>query len=132
MDGEALAVMIESSAKRRFELVGDRIRALYGHSLPGRVERQVAKPPEVFYHGTAPGTWEAIRGEGLQPIRRQYVHLSVDTATAVAVGKRKSTSPVLLSVAASEAAADGIEFYVGNEATWLALQIPARFIRPCT
>ncbi|WP_196776851.1 RNA 2'-phosphotransferase [Haloechinothrix halophila] len=112
VDGEALADMIESSAKRRFELVGDRIRALYGHSLPGRIERQPATPPDVLYHGTAPETWEAIRVEGLQPIRRQYVHLSVDKETAVAVGKRKSTSPVLLSVAAAAAAADGVEFYM--------------------
>ncbi|MFB9728777.1 RNA 2'-phosphotransferase [Haloechinothrix salitolerans] len=131
VDREALAVMIESSAKQRFELAGDRIRARYGHSLPGRIERQVAEPPEFLYHGTAPETWEAIRVEGLQPIRRQYVHLSIDKETAVAVGKRKSTSPVLLSVAASEAAADGVEFHVGNEATWLALQIPATFIRRC-
>lgn len=129
-DRDALAVMVESSAKQRFELVGDRIRSLYGHSLPGRIERQLATPPDVLYHGTAPETWEAIRVEGLQPIRRQYVHLSIDKGTAVAVGKRKSTSPVLLSVAAAEAAADGIEFYIGNETTWLALQVPATFIQP--
>lgn len=132
VDREALDTMIKLSAKRRFELVGDRIRALYGHSLPGRIERQAARPPELLYHGTAPETWAVIRVEGLQPIRRQYVHLSADRGTAVAVGNRKSKSPVLLSVAAAEAAAEGVEFYVGNGAVWLALQVPAKFIRFCT
>ena len=32
-----LAAMAESSSKRRYELDGGRIRALYGHSLPGRL-----------------------------------------------------------------------------------------------
>lgn len=59
---------------------------------------------------------------------RQSVHLSVDRDTARAVGARKAPEPVILAVAAREAAAVGAVFYVGNEKVWLADSVAARFI----
>src|SRR5262245_10018346 len=38
--------MIRASSKQRHELVGDRIRALYGHSIPGKLKRTRSNPPE--------------------------------------------------------------------------------------
>ena len=37
VERDDLTRMIASSAKRRYEIDGDRIRALYGHSVPGRI-----------------------------------------------------------------------------------------------
>ncbi len=59
---------------------------------------------------------------------RQYVHLSFDEVTARQVGKRKSTTPVLLVVRAGEAHEAGIPFWGGNDVVWLAERIPARFL----
>jgi putative RNA 2'-phosphotransferase len=59
---------------------------------------------------------------------RQYVHLSVDKATAEQVGRRKAEVPILLAVNADEAFANGIAFYLGNDLVWLADFIPAAFI----
>ncbi|MBO0879435.1 MAG: RNA 2'-phosphotransferase, partial [Mycobacterium sp.] len=47
-----LATVIATSAKKRYEIDGDRIRASYGHSVPGRLARTPAIPPEVLFHGT--------------------------------------------------------------------------------
>jgi len=120
--------MVAGASKQRHEIRGGRIRALYGHSLPGRVERVPAAPPEELFHGTSPAAAEAIRVEGLHPMGRQFVHLSVDRDTARAVGARKAPEPVILAVAAREAAAVGAVFYVGNEKVWLADSVAARFI----
>jgi putative RNA 2'-phosphotransferase len=130
VDRAALERMIASASKRRHELDGDRIRALYGHSTPGRIVRRPAEPPAMLFHGTAPETWERIGVEGLRPMRRQFVHLSVDKGTALAVGGRKSARPVLLQVDAAAAARAGTVFYEGNEMVWLADKIPARFVKP--
>jgi putative RNA 2'-phosphotransferase len=73
-------------------------RALYGHSLPGRIRRRPAVPPARLFHGTAPDTWAVIGIDGLLPMRRQFVHLSVDRETAVCVGRRKSARPVIVTV----------------------------------
>lgn len=119
-----LARMVASSAKRRYEIDGDRIRALYGHSVPGRIPMTRADPPEVLFHGTSPAAWEAIRRHGLVPMGRQYVHLSTDVETAVQVGRRKCEAPVLLRVQTAEAARQGARFWRGNEMTWLADAVP--------
>src|SRR5512140_230743 len=110
LTADDLAAMIASATKRRYELDGGRIRALYGHSVPGRLVKQEAPPPDTLFHGTSPTAWHRIRDQGLAPMRRQYVHLSVDVATALQVGRRKAPQPVLAVVHAGRAATDGVRF----------------------
>jgi putative RNA 2'-phosphotransferase len=128
LSSATLAEVIASSDKRRHEMAGDRIRALYGHSLAGRLRRAPAEPPPVLFHGTSPRAAPVIESEGLKPMGRQYVHLSVDEATARAVGMRKSAAPVLFRVNAAAAHAAGVVFYEGNEKVWLSDQVPACFV----
>lgn len=123
-----LEAMIAYSDKKRHELADDRIRALYGHSTPQHLRREPAEPPQVLYHGTSPESAEQIIIEGLKPMGRQYVHLSVDTATAEQVGRRKANMPVILLVRAREAHISGISFYRGNDLVWLADVVPSTFI----
>ena len=123
--------MVRRSSKRRYELAGGRIRALYGHSVAGvAVVGEPQPPPEVLFHGTSPAVLPTILAEGLRPMRRQYVHLSTDEETAAAVGRRKTRTPVLLRVAAGAAARDGVPFYRGNEQTWLAEHVPPHYLEP--
>ncbi len=70
--------IIYSSNKKRFEIKNGRIRALYGHSVPGIIKRREAVPPKILYHGTAHRFLPSIQKEGLLPMGRQYVHLSAD------------------------------------------------------
>ena len=49
-----LAAMIAQSSKQRYELAGGRIRAFYGHSLPGQLRKTPAEPPALLFHGTSP------------------------------------------------------------------------------
>ncbi len=124
--------MVESSSKRRHEIVGDRIRALYGHSVPGKLRRERAAPPAVLFHGTSPEAAKTIMHDGLRPMSRQYVHLSVDTAMAREVGRRKSKAPVLIEIDGRGAHEAGVAFYEGNEKVWLADVVPVRFMRVVT
>jgi putative RNA 2'-phosphotransferase len=123
-----LVRMIESSSKRRHEVRDGRIRALYGHSIAGKLKRTPATPLDVLYHGTAPDVVPLIKSSGLLPMGRQYVHLSVDDATAVEVGRRKAKKPTILRVLAAKAHFKGIHFYEGNEKVWLADVVPPEFI----
>lgn len=128
LDRGDLEEMIRRSDKRRYEIRGDRIRALYGHSLPGRLEKEPARPPPLLYHGTDPAALPSIRGEGLRPMGRQYVHLSGDLATARQVGRRKAEDPAILRVEAGRAHGDGVAFYAGNERVWLADRVPPGYL----
>ena len=62
---------------------------------------------------------------------RQYVHLSVDDETALAVGHRKSSTPIILKIDTGEADANGVVFYAGNDKVWHADGVPAGFITKC-
>jgi putative RNA 2'-phosphotransferase len=123
-----LEAMIASSSKRRHEIVGTKIRAIYGHSVPGRFLKRSAAPPEILYHGTSPSVVASIRQRGLLPMKRQYVHLSPDLATATRVGKRKAANATILRVLASQAHAAGVSFFEGNDKVWLADAIPPKFV----
>ncbi len=72
-----LKKMIEVSDKKRHEILDEKIRALYGHSVPQKILKKVSVPPSILYHGTARHLVEQILSEGLQPMGRQYVHLSI-------------------------------------------------------
>ena len=123
-----LGEMIERSSKRRHEICAGRIRAIYGHSLPEKLKRTPSRPPAILCHGTSPASIPSIKAQGLQPMKRQYVHLSTDEATAIEVGKRKARQPALLRVRALEAYEAGVPFYEGNDRVWLAEAVPSEFI----
>ena len=128
LDETSLTAMMRQPGKQRFELREGRIRALYGHSISNKIEKEASEPPPHLYHGTAPRTAEVILREGLQPMNRQYVHLSADEETAYEVGRRKAAQPVILIVDAACAHRDGHRFFHGNETIWLADHIPPAYI----
>ncbi len=123
-----IAEMIRGSSKRRHEIRDGRIRAIYGHSIPGRLKRNPSCPPTFLFHGTSPKSVSIIKVEGLKPMNRHNVHLSTDEATAIEVGKRKAKKPVLLRIRSMEAFDSGVPFYEGNEKVWLADAVPSEFI----
>ena len=64
---EDIQQMIDISEKKRHEIVGSRIRAFYGHSIPMKISKIQSKPPEILYHGTARRFMESIMKNGLSP-----------------------------------------------------------------
>jgi putative RNA 2'-phosphotransferase len=60
---------------------------------------------------------------------RQYVHLSSDFNTAVAVGMRHDRNPVVLSVDSARMAKEGFRFFhSANDGTWMCDNVPAGYI----
>lgn len=128
LSADDLARMIAGSSKCRHEIRDDKIRALYGHSIAGKLKKTPATPPDVLFHGTNPDVVPQIKSDGLLPMKRQYVHLSIDEATAKLVGKRKAKNPTILRVMAKDAHTNGVYFYEGNDKVCLADKVPPEFI----
>ncbi len=123
-----LISMIEASDKKRHEIVDNKIRALYGHSVPSQIKKEVAEPPEYLYHGTARRFIESIKEKGLLSQERQYVHLSVDRQIAYNVGRRKDEKPIILKIKAKLAWKKGVLFYKGDDKVWLSDSIKSEYI----
>ena len=122
-----LEQIIKQSDKKRHEIVGDKIRALYGHTLPQIIKKEPGIPPTILYHGSTHKALPQILQSGLKPMQRQYVHLSVDIETATSVGKRRDSNPIILKINADAAQKAGIQFFIGNEKVWLCKEMPKEF-----
>jgi putative RNA 2'-phosphotransferase len=128
-DLDTVMQILEQSDKKRFEIQGQKIRALYGHSIDEKVTYPEAIPPEILYHATSPESLEAILKEGLKPVYRQYVHLSSDPELCLQAAKRKTKNPVLLKVDTVKALENGVKFFNPEGSVWLAEFIDQRYLK---
>lgn len=130
LDRALIQAVVATSDKKRFAISDDglRIRAVQGHSTAS-VDISYAQqtPPEWLYHGTATRFLESIRTEGLRPGARQYVHLSQDQETALAVGQRYG-KPVILKINALLMHEQGFIFHQAENGVWLTSAVPVQFI----
>lgn len=128
---EDIRFVVATCPKQRFLLEGDRIGARYGHSArlkpidPGKP----TEPPEVLYHGTPRRHVRSILRNGLNPMDRQYVHLSTTPEVAAQVGKRRDSNPAILLIEARKAYKEGIPFYRATQEIYLVLYIPAIYLK---
>ncbi|MCF7889982.1 RNA 2'-phosphotransferase [Candidatus Bipolaricaulota bacterium] len=121
--------IVEEDPKGRYEISGDRIRALYGHSVdvdPDLPEVEV----KVLYHGTSPKAAERIDREGLRSQGRRKVHLSARQEDAIEVGKRHTPEPVLLEIEADKAIDSGVPFQKASDKVYVTDYVPPKFIKP--
>src|SRR6185436_1016505 len=117
---------IHSGDRPRYEIVGNRIRALYGHSIdvePGEPSR----PPEVLYVGISARDADRALRYGLRGGRRRFLHLALTTEDAREGGRRTGRDYVILTVYALDAWEEGINFF-DRKALFLAEQIPIEFL----
>jgi len=128
LNEDDIYLMIEQSIKKRHEINGQKIRAVYGHSTDVEIEFPEKEPPLKLYHGTSYGVSKLILLDGLRPMSRQYVHLSSEIDDAFNVGRRKDKAPLVLEIDAHKASIAGLKFYLTDNNIWLSKFVPAEFI----
>jgi putative RNA 2'-phosphotransferase len=126
---EQLHEVVATNDKQRFSLSADgaKIRANQGHSVAVDLGLTPITPPELLYHGTATRFLASILKEGLRSGSRQHVHLSSNSATAVAVGSRHG-KPVVLTVQAAKVHQAGGQFYLSANGVWLTAAVPPEYL----
>ena len=124
--------LLATNKKRRFDVEGGRIRALYGHSTKPKILMQACEPPVSLFHGTDPRSAQFIAREGLKPMGRNYVHLASEKKYATRARHRKSCQPILFEVRSADAFRSGISFYQSNDVVWLSESIPVEFLKVLT
>ena len=130
VDEKLISEIVEKSDRRRFEIVGNKIRALYGHTIPVRPELEEDKITEVFHHGTTLYAASRILKAGLKPMKRRWVHLSPTVEIAREVGTRRTKKPVILEINAEKARKDGVKFYKATDKVYVCEAIPPEYICP--
>ncbi len=119
---DELLLVAGALGESRFEILGSKIRAIYGHSVEVEIERADRTPPSSVYHGTARSNLESIfeARDGLRPMKRRAVHLTTNPAVAMAAAGRRKESTVLVRVST-----EGLASLEGaNDSTWLVPRVP--------
>lgn len=124
---EGVLDAVANNDKQRFSIVDGRIRANQGHSIDVDLGLSPVEPPEFLYHGTHWKAVATIQVEGLQKMNRHHVHMSTDSGTAIAVGRRAG-APVLFKVLAGQMHRDGHTFYCSTNGVWLVEHVPAEYL----
>ena len=128
---ENLRELVKNDPKGRFSFLneGDRIRANYGHSIDGvNPDYESVKPPKFLFHGTTPKVKAKILSEGIKPMGRNFVHLSVNIEEAEKVARRRTNKPVKLKLMALKAYKDGQNFYKTAEDIYLTDEIAGEYL----
>ena len=127
-----ILTVVAEDTKGRYQVVGDKIRALYGHSLPVTLLEKdtlsLDEVPEILYHGTAKENIDSIFSAGLLSGQRIYVHLSDNPSTALLIGKRHTRNPIIITINSKKLVFDGqIVKKVGKE-TYITNTISPKYL----
>ena len=129
IDMKTLEEIVRTDSKGRYSFNDNKtfIRANQGHSIPVDVELKEECPPSMLYHGTATRFLDSIKKHGIKPMKRLYVHLSLDFETAIKVGSRHGSSAVL-AIDTEQMYKDGAKFYLSENGVWLTKHIDWRYV----
>ncbi|MCY3777627.1 MAG: RNA 2'-phosphotransferase [Candidatus Aminicenantes bacterium] len=124
---EDIRRLVEDSRPKRFEIVEEYIRALYGHSFYLEIDDDPIDPPEKLFMGTTVKAGRKVPEEGLRPVDRSYLHLSMTREVAEA-RSHEPGEPCVVEIEAKRAFEEGgIEFYARGEVI-LSREIPVEFV----
>lgn len=128
IDKSTLIEIVNSDTKERYSFNSDKtkIRANYGHTFSVDLGQKPLSSPDVLYHGTADKNIDSILECGIRKEKRNYVHLTTDTAMALAVGKRYGNA-VIFKVNALQMSHDGFVFYKSGK-VWLTDYVPKGYL----
>ncbi len=129
VDRKFIFEIVEKSDRKRFEIVEDKIRALYGHTIPVKLELQEDRTVKVLYHGTTQDAASKILKVGLKPMKRKWVHSSPTTKIAKEIGLRRTRKPVILEINAEAARNNGVRFYKASDRVYLCNNLSPKYIK---
>lgn len=125
---EDIRDLIGTSRQHRFEIVENRVRALYGHSFFVEMDGQPMEPPEFLYLCVAVDQGQRMKEEGIRSEDRFYLHLS---PTREVAESRAGTvdAPCIVAVRAAAAAADAeLKFWSRGEVVLTRGEIAVEFV----
>jgi len=127
---DLVKIVVKTNDKQRFKISDDgkRIRANQGHSINVDLKLECKIPPDILFHGTATRFLDSIMKDGLKPMTRQYVHLSLTEEIALTVGKRHG-KPIVLYIDTKKMYEEGYKFYLSENKVWLVEEVPIKYIK---
>lgn len=125
---DKLISIIDSDEKGRYELLGRKIRARYGHSVHVDLDFSENTLPELYY-GASREEVDILLEKGIKPLKQRYVHLSTSIEKACEVAEIHTDDPVLIVIDAENAREDGQLMLTATEDIVLTDEIPPEYLK---
>jgi len=120
--------LIGTSRQHRFEIVEDRVRALYGHSFFVEMDGEPMAPPEHLYLCVPFAQGRRMKEEGIRSEDRFYMHLSPTREVAESRAGTVAT-PCIVEVRAADAATEAqVQFWSRGEVVLTKQVIAPEFV----
>jgi len=110
--------------KGRFELKEGKIRAKYGHSIHISISLPEDKEVKILYHGTQVRNLRKILKEGIKPMRRIMVHLTLDKKDALENARRKGSHVAIIAIDADKLRQMGHTVYKAGYKVYVTDYVP--------
>ncbi|MCS3923926.1 RNA 2'-phosphotransferase [Methanosalsum natronophilum] len=124
---ESLISLVESDEKQRYEIISNKIRARYGHSV--NVDLNYSDNNlSTLYYGVSQEEVDMVFENGIFPIRQTYVHLSTSYDKANQVAQIHTENPIILGIDCNKARNDGITVMGVNKDIALMEKVPTKYI----
>lgn len=114
--------------KKRHEISGNKIRALYGHSIQVEIGLKSIQPPDILFHGTCKESGANIIVDGIRKMDRQFVHLFSNVEDASIISRRRGGEKTIVEVNSCKAFRDGLLFFRAGH-VWLTVYVPSIYIK---
>lgn len=124
---DAVVALAQSDPKRRYEIVDNKIRARYGHSVNVDLDHPENRLPKLYYGGSEEEA-DRILEIGLKPATQRYVHLSTTSEKAWHVATFRTGNPRIIQVDAGAAQTEGVKMMTVNEDIVISEAIPPKFL----
>ncbi|MDA0333997.1 MAG: RNA 2'-phosphotransferase [bacterium] len=128
VEEEDIRDLIETSRQHRFEIVDDRVRALYGHSFFVEMDGEPMAAPEHLYLCVPAAQGQRMKEEGIRSEDRFYLHLS-PTREVAESRAGTVTTPCIVEVRAAAAATEAeVQFWSRGEVVLTRQVIGAEYV----
>lgn len=119
---EAIAL---TDPKGRYEIVGNRIRATYGHTIDIDVILDYDDVPDELFYPTSDEEADNLLDNGIDPAGRTMVHLSRTYGDAKRAGLVHYDDPVILLIDVEQAEEVGCRIGRASNTVYLCGHVPA-------
>ena len=120
---ELVIALVQSDSKQRYEIVDDKVRARYGHSVDVELDHPENKLPKLYY-GASEEEADRILEIGIKSASQRYVHLSTTPEKAWHVATFRTGNPKVIQVDAAAAQKAGVKMMTVNEDIVISETIP--------
>ena len=108
-----------------FVVEDDRIKAARPHASVSPVPDVL--PPKLLYHCVRRKAYPVVCRKGLTPMGQHHVFLATSKELALRMGRRRDSSPVLLTVQAQRASETGVAFSMQGELIYVVDDVPVGY-----